>query len=325
MIEGATIGAVLIGRNEGLRLMQCLRSVPECVDVLVYVDSGSDDNSVEVARTKGAKVVALDMSRPFTAARARNEGAAHLKLISPTDFIQFIDGDCELQPGWIESAYTFMSDKPRVAVTCGRRRERFPEVSVYNRMCDHEWNSPVGQAKSCGGDALMRSVAFDEVGGFDNNVIAGEEPELCVRLRAKGWQIWRLDQEMTLHDAALIRFSQWWKRARRGGHAFAQGAAMHGGPPEYHRVRETCRALLWGFALPLFAVLGAVVTPFSLLFLLIYPAQLIRLALQFGPARLESWQRAFFITLAKLPEALGVLQFCLNRLFNKQTKIIEYK
>jgi len=145
----------------------------------------------------GADVVALDMDLPFTAARARNAGVdALMAMPTPPDFVQFIDGDCELQPGWIETALAFLQKNPEAAVACGRRRERFPEASVYNRLIDLEWDTPVGQASACGGDALMRADAVQQAGGFNPNLIAGEEPELCVRLRAAGWQIWRLDAEM---------------------------------------------------------------------------------------------------------------------------------
>jgi hypothetical protein len=168
----------------------------------------------------------------------------------PLDYVQFIDGDCALQPGWIDTAKAFLDENPQAAVVHGRRRERYPEATVYNQLCDWEWDRPAGQAKSCGGDAMMRLAAFQAVGGYDPGLIAGEEPELCVRLRAAGWQIWCLDAEMTLHDAAMTRFGQYWKRAQRAGHAYAEGAAMHGAPPERHGVAGRNRALIWGAGLP---------------------------------------------------------------------------
>ena len=196
----------------------------------------------------------------------------------------------------------------------------FPEVSVWNRLCDAEWDTPVGPAKACGGDALMRTQAVAKAGGYDPALIAGEEPELCLRLRQAGWQIWRIDREMTLHDAAMTRFSQWWKRSRRAGYAFAEGAAMHGAPPERHWVAETRRAAIWGLALPVASlVLGAFATPWALVALAAYPLQVLRLQRRYGG------QRAFFLTLAKFPEAAGVLQFHLNRLLHRRIGLIEYK
>jgi GT2 family glycosyltransferase len=313
------VGAVAIGRNEGARLVRCLAALSAAAGRVVYVDSGSTDGSVEAARGAGAEVVPLDTGRPFTAARARNAGFRRLADGGLPPFVQFVDGDCELRPDFVPAARAFLKDHPDVAVVCGRRRERHPEASLWNRLIDREWDTPVGEARACGGDALIRSSALDAVGGYNPDLIAGEEPELCVRLRKAGWRVWRLDIEMTLHDAAMTRFSQWWRRAARAGHAYAEGAALHGAPPERHGVARTRRALLWGAALPL-AVLGlALVTPWALLLLLAYPAQILRLAPR------EGWARAVFLTLGKFPEAQGVLTYAWRRLTGGRRALIEYK
>lgn len=315
------IGAVAIGRNEGARLVRCLASLGPVAGRVVYVDSGSTDDSLAHARAAGARVVELDLSVPFTAARARNEGVKALETADGDlpPFIQFIDGDCELQPGWIEAAAGFLDAHADVAVICGRRRERHPEASLWNRLVDQEWDTPVGEARACGGDALMRTEAFRQVGGFDPALIAGEEPELCVRLRQAGWRIWRLDAEMTLHDAAMTRLSQWWRRTARAGHAAAEGVAMHGAAPERHGVDKTRRALLWGLLLPALVVLGALVSPWALLLLLAYPAQILRLAPREG-----GW-RAVFLTLGKFPEAQGALTYFWRRRRGGPIRLMEYK
>jgi GT2 family glycosyltransferase len=209
-------------------------------------------------------------------------------------------------------------------VVCGRRRERHPEASVYNRLCDREWNTPIGRALACGGDALMRRMAFEAAGGFRGSMIAGEEPELCVRLRAAGWEVWRIDAEMTLHDAAMTRFGQWWNRSRRGGFAAAAGAALHGAPPERHGVVQVRRALIWGLALPAAALAGRLVTPWALMLLLAYPAQVMRLALRKGGRR-GDWEEAVFLVLGKFPEALGCCTYALQGFRRRPVKLIEYK
>lgn len=240
------VAVVVIGRNEGQRLLRCLESVIGQVATVIYVDSGSTDGSPELAREKGALVVNLDMDLPFTAARARNAGLKQVQLGNPeVRFVQFVDGDCEVRSHWLEQAHLFLCANPKVAVVCGRRRERFPERSVYNLLCDMEWGVPPGPAKSCGGDAMMRLDAISQVGGYSADLIAGEEPELCVRLRAQGWGVQVLAAEMTWHDAAMTSFTQWWKRSVRAGYAYAEGAHLHGAPPERHCVRELTRAVSW--------------------------------------------------------------------------------
>jgi len=311
------IAAIVIGRNEGARLVSCLDAL-QGVASLVYVDSGSTDGSVAAAQARGAQVVSLDLSQPFTAARARNTGLAHLS--QDIELVQFLDGDCVMQDGWLSQAQAFLNAHPDVAVVCGRRREVHPGASVYNRLIDAEWDTPVGEALACGGDALMRVDALRAVGGYRDDLIAGEEPEVCLRLRQAGWRIWRLEAEMTAHDAQIMRLDQWWQRSKRAGHAFAEGAALHGALPERHWVAETRRALVWGLAIPAgILLLTVAIGPVGLLALLIYPVQVARLARRGGLA----W--AFFSVLGKFSETRGALGFYWRRLSGGQKRLIEYK
>ena len=328
MIAGASpTGVVVIGRNEGKRLVRCLRSLFGRAQAIVYIDSGSTDDSVAASTRLGAHAFGLDMRQPFTAARARNEGVRRLAALAPrVEFIQFVDGDCEVADGWIGAAQAFLEQRPDVAAVCGRRRERHPERSVYNLLCDIEWNTPVGETKACGGDVLMRMQALRQVVGYRDDLIAGEEPELCVRLRAKGWKIWRLDAEMTLHDAALTRFGQWWQRTSRAGYAFAEGAHLHGAPPERHWVRESRSGLVWGGVIPLILLLAAVlVSPFALLGFAIYPLQVLRLFLKERGATRTRFARAGFLVLGRFAEVWGQLKFFAHRMSGTRGRLIEYK
>ena len=327
--QDVVLAVVAIGRNEGNRLKTCIESALDgrLVRVVVYVDSGSTDGSADYARGQGCKVVDLDMSIPFTAARARNEGFALALQREPAlTHVQFVDGDCELVGGWLEAATAFLNLNPGVAAVCGRRRERNPQHSIFNQLCDIEWNTPVGQAKSCGGDVLMRVDALRAAGGYRSSLIAGEEPELCVRLRAAGWQVWRLDHEMTLHDAAMLRFAQWWNRSKRAGFAFAEGAVLHGAPPERHWVRESRSAWLWGIAIPvMIAAISVAVTPWALVLVLVYPLQVFRLYLRArNTVPLPGWY-AVCLVLGKVPESLGQLTYFLSRARGKRAALIEYK
>ena len=318
------VAVIAIGRNEGDRLVRALAALAaQKLTPIVYVDSNSTDNSVAEAQKIGAHVIELDMSVPFTAARARNAGWRKALEIAPeTRFLQFLDGDCELVEGWIDAALAAFAADPDLAVVCGRRRERFPEASRWNRMIDREWNSPIGEAIACGGDALMRREAVEAVEGYREDLIAGEEPEMCFRMREKGWKVRRIDAEMTLHDADLTEFGQWWKRATRAGHAFAEGAFIHGKSPERFRVTEARRGLIWGAWIPLAILLAALlITPWALLGVLIYPLQILRLRFQHG----QPWEEAVFLTLAKFAEAKGAFRFHHRRLTGQHKTLIEYK
>ncbi|HER25853.1 MAG TPA: glycosyltransferase [Rhodospirillales bacterium] len=324
------IGVVVIGRNEGERLRRCLNSLLGSVKCLVYVDSGSTDDSVEMARSLGSDVVDLDISKPFTAARARNMGFERLHQINPDlSYVQFVDGDCEVVAGWIETAVKFLNENDVYAVTCGRRRERYPERTIYNRLCDMEWDSPVGDVASCGGDTIIRVQAFDEVGGYNPVMIAGEEPEMCYRLRQKGWKICRLDHEMTLHDADMTRLSQWWNRTVRSGHAYAQGQARHGHLFSGYYTRNVWSVVIWGLIIPVAGIAPAYWTQgLSLLVLLGYGIlwwRVHRHRIKRGDSAEDAMLFTNFIVAGKFPQVSGVLKYWKNRLLGRVPKIIEYK
>jgi GT2 family glycosyltransferase len=325
----ADTALVAIGRNEGDRLVRCLASARGRYRLVVYVDSGSTDGSVAAAEAAGAVVVQLDMTVPFTAARARNAGWREaLARVPGLPFVQFVDGDCEITHGWPATARALLDERPTVAAVAGLRRERYPERSIYNLICDTEWQRPAGETSAIGGDVLMRIAALRAAGGYDDRMIAGEEPELCLRLRRLGWGIWQLDVPMTLHDAAMTRFGQWWKRSLRAGYAFALGAAMHGRGPERHWVAEQRRGLAWGVALPLGIVAAGIVTGSATLALVlagVFPLQWARLYRQQRHALPRPGLQTLFLVLGKFAEGAGQLKFGWHRLTGAQARLIEYK
>ncbi|KJV06252.1 glycosyl transferase [Methylocucumis oryzae] len=321
-------GAVVIGRNEGERLQICLRSLITKLDKVVYVDSGSTDTSVDFAKGLGLHVIELDLSTPFTAARARNEGFKFITTQYPKLlFVQFIDGDCELVSSWLNIATHFLYEHPNYAVVCGRRQERYPERSIYNQLCDMEWDTLIGDADACGGDALIRVSSFSDAGGYNNLLIAGEEPELCFRLRQLGWKIYRLDQNMTLHDAAMNHFRQWWMRSVRSGHAFAESMSIYGDKEKY-LFKETRSIFFWAGLLPiLIIILSLFNTSFMMLFVA-YPLQIGRMFLR-NDKKYESYNLrfyySFFVLLARFPQIVGAIKFYCSTINRNQSSIIEYK
>ena len=325
------VAAVAIGRNEGERLVRCLESLRGALARIVYVDSGSQDGSVARAAALGADIVELDTSRPFSAARARNAGFRRLLELEPgLSLVQFIDGDCVLERAWIGEASRFMGEHADVAIACGRLREVHPEASIYNRLIDLEWDTPVGDVPGCGGICLVRSDTFAAVGGFDEQLVAGEEPELCLRMRRRGQRIVRLPLEMARHDAALTRFSQWWRRRVRAGHAVAQSAHRHWGSPERYCMRELTSALAWGAALPLGAVsLAALSAPLASAAVLgLYAAPLARTyraQRRRGRTALVAGLNAVDCVGGKFAELQGTMLFARRMLTGRHATPIEYK
>lgn len=330
-------GLVAIGRNEGERLKRCLRSIPTGVPI-VYVDSGSSDDSVPFAQQLGVAVEILSTTRGFTAARARNVGWNRLLRDHPAlEFVQFIDGDCELAAGWIAMAEQALDAEPGLSAVFGRRRERFPQASFYNALCDDEWNVPVGPVQSCGGDVLFRVTALEQAGGYSDDLIAGEEPDLCLRLGQKGWQVRRIDAEMTLHDADMHHARQQWLRARRAGHAYAEHVARHDARafPDWRRSRDSI--ILWGALVPIIGAVCATAAlllcswPAGLIALLIgalYPAQIARISLRkwcSGAPSKFALQYGIWMIIGKFALFGGVLRYYIKRARGGPVQLIEYK
>lgn len=342
------IGVVVIGRNEGERLKRCISSLQsQHAGPIIYVDSGSTDGSVGYAISVGAAVVELDMTAPFTMARARNAGLMYLSDHNPDcRYIQFVDGDCEVACGWIAKAHVYLTEHEQVVGVCGKRVERFPEASIYNQLIDMEWQAVAGQVEACGGDAMYPIDPLLMVDGFNETMIAGEEGELGRRLTATGLSIVRLNEPMTTHDANMVKVSQWWMRAVRCGHAYAQSYDIQRhntvqGKTCYKR-RQVLNSLFYGAALPVLFLsltcLLLVTNLPSLSVIFIYSAMLFLVSMyvrmiqktaasrmSLGNSSKQIFLYAYFIALAKLPEAQGVFKYYINKLFGKTAKIIEYR
>ena len=325
--RAGTIGAVVIGRNEGERLRRCLASVLGAVPCIVYVDSGSSDGSVATASAMGAVVVELDMRMPFTAARARNAGYERLLELAPDlCHVQFVDGDCELIGGWLDSAINFLDQHAEVGVVCGRLRERHPERSVYNLLCDVEWDRPTGEADASGGIAMLRAPMFAALGGFREDLISCEEYELCLRARQNGWKVWRLADPMAWHDAAMFRFGQWWTRSKRTGFGHAQAFTLQRSARERHRFAQLLRPWFWAALVPLVILVATLAWGLvALALLVVYPLQVLRTMASIPGDLRTRLTRAYFLTLGKFPELLGQLQFRVSRRTDGIAGTFDYK
>ena len=331
-VAAEQIVAVVIGRNEGELLGLSLGSIRAAQLKAVYVDSGSVDGSPDLARRFGVPTLELSPDRPFSAARGRNEGVdLALHRWPEIGFILFLDGDCTLEPGFPLAALETFEHNPECAVVTGHLSERHPEASIYNRLCAIEWRSSPGRIENMsglGGIMMIRVSAFCELGGFNEQAIAGEEPDLGVRLGLAGYSIIKIDQPMATHDAQISRFGQWWTRAVRAGHALAHRYAKHGRTKFRDGRRELISTLFWGCALPAFIMLALWPTRgLSLLLLGGYALlgwRVYRHYLSTGLSSSDAWLATRFILYGKFAEFIGVLRYVRSRV-RGQFHIIEYR
>lgn len=333
----AQISAIVIGRNEGQRLKRCLESIQKSFSAqpellgglqLIYVDSASSDRSPELAAGLGAEVVILEDARP-TAALGRNAGLQ----LARGPFLLFLDGDTILDHSFPRRAMDALRKDESIAAVWGHRREIHPERTLYNRILDLDWVYPPGEAEFCGGDVLMRRSALLEVNGYDPALIAGEEPELCRRMRALGYRILHIDCPMTGHDLAMTSMRQYWRRATRAGYAYAEVSSRFRSSSDPFWAAESRGNLLRGGLLlsaGMAAVLLAWPAPWlslglGLLFLLLVLRSSWRSRWKApGKIGLLLWY-GLHSHLQQIPIFFGQMRFFLDRKKGHKRGLIEYK
>jgi glycosyltransferase involved in cell wall biosynthesis len=327
------LSIVIIGRNEGERLTRCLQSVSPARGgdgnaELIYVDSASTDGSPQVAANFDAQVVVLQGGLQ-TAARARNAGWQR----ASAPYILFLDGDTILHPQFILTACNALESDPSIAAVWGHRRELHPERSIYNRVLDLDWIYPAGDTDFCGGDVLMRRTVLAQVEGYDPGLIAGEEPELCRRLRALGYRIVHIDAPMTRHDLNMTRFSQYWRRATRAGYAYSEVSNRFQGTADPMWLHESRRNMRRGSFWIAWLVAGLVLLVLRSVWILPWLGLVIAFPLR------SAWKArsrapgqktllllyGFHSQLQQIPILVGQLRYFLNRHSGKQSTRIEYK
>lgn len=328
------IDCVVIGVNAQATLKRCLTSILTCdypaeLLTIIYVDGGSSDNSISIAKSlPGVQTVSLTPDYP-SPGLGRNAGWKS----GTAPLVQFLDSDTVMDKNWLSISITEML--PDIAAVAGLRKEMHPEKSVYNWIGSLEWNGKPGDAESFGGDVLIRRQVLEETGGYDEELVGGEDPELSLRIRSAGWRIRQLQIDMTRHDLAMTRFSQYWKRTYRSGYGFAAVIDRTAGMKTVFWQKELRRIILRGGGFVGFSFLAFLAlvlfpaTPYGIatalllmssgLFLLIYP-RLLRVdyfmrdkELTREQAQVYAWHCSFVV----LPDILGVARFHLGKFCNR--------
>jgi cellulose synthase/poly-beta-1,6-N-acetylglucosamine synthase-like glycosyltransferase len=293
------------------------------------VDSASKDGSPDLAATYGAEVIVVRAERP-TAALGRNAGWR----VAKAEFVLFLDGDTILNPDFPRAALDEMAQDESVAAVWGHRREIHPEESIYNRILDLDWVYAPGIVEFCGGDVLMRRQVLEEMGGYDSELIAGEEPELCRRMRASGYRILHVDRPMTGHDLQMTRWSQYWKRATRAGHAFAEVSSRFRDTDDPFWDAERKRNLLRGGFWMVSFVVAILASVLRISFWPVVTWCALVLVLSLRSAWKSRWKSRGLMTLLlygihshlqQVPICMGQLRYELDQKRGNRRMLIEYK
>jgi hypothetical protein len=162
----------------------------------------------------------------------------------------FVDADCTIESDFVEAALPEFDD-PSVGIVFGSVREHDPKLSVYTRVLDLDWVAPAekGPTDYSAGIALVRRDLLQQLGGFNESLMASEEPEFCTRAANEGFVILGLPRLSARHALGITDFRAYWRRMTRRGYGNGQAAATLG---RGHRlVREQGQAQLVTVLLPL--------------------------------------------------------------------------
>jgi len=331
------IDCVVIGVNCEKTIERCIRSIlsgsyPEQQLHIIYSDGGSTDQSITLARQfSQVSVIELNLEYP-TPGLGRNAGWK----TGSSPFVQFLDSDTMLDNEWLNRAISAMKNSAVGAVR-GYRKELHPERSFFNWIGNMEWNTKPGECDSFGGDVLIRRSALDATGGYDEELVGGEDPELSLRMSRNGWKILMVDALMTSHDLAMLKSSQYLKRSFRSGYAFAAVQSRVSKSGSNFWQADQRRIFLKGGGFFIFSATGLLLltlqmnyltVAFSALsfmagFSMLLSPRLFRIEkfmLENNLNKAEAKKYAWHCSIVVIPQLFGIIRFYIGRLFNKPLK-----
>ncbi|MBN1452689.1 MAG: glycosyltransferase [Anaerolineales bacterium] len=193
---------MIIARNEAAHIGRAIEAALDGVKAwpqteILLVDSASTDATVEIAQRYPISIVRLSPEQFLSAAAGRYIGMLHTQ----GTFILHLDGDMELEPGWLEQAIPILAAHPEAAGVDGYYRNlyvRDGQVLSEGRMCEGPSDRVSTTSYFCGA-ALYRRSALKAVGGFNPYLISNEEPELSIRLRHAGFTLLRIPTLLCIH------------------------------------------------------------------------------------------------------------------------------
>ncbi len=308
---------VIIGLNSEKYLGECIKSCLEVtkeynVAKIIYVDGGSDDNSINIADELGVTTIIYEGSYPSPGIQ-RNIGFK----ASKNKYIMFLDSDTIVNKEFVVKALDILKNGIGVGGVFGRRIEKYPTKNFYHVIANIEWNKQIGTAKDFGGDVVLKREAVQLTGGYNEELIGGEDPELARRIIKLGYEIIGLDTTMTIHDINMNSIKSYLKRAYRSGYGFG---AVHYFHKEYW-ILENKRILIRGFL----SILCFFMIFFNFLFIILFVLILFkprifnskRISKELDLDKFEGKIYLYHSSIVVIPQFFGLIRFYLGLLLKK--------
>jgi len=182
------LSIVIPAFNEARLIERCLRSVVASVaqnltagftSEVIVVDNNSTDNTANLARQAGARVVFEPINQ---IGRARNAGAAE----ATGEWLLFLDADSVLSPGLLADIVRVIEDGKSAGCGSTLRMEGLP---WWANLTLRLWTgTSILFRWAAGALVVCRRDAFRDVGGFNQDLYAMDEIRLSKQLKQWGWQ-----------------------------------------------------------------------------------------------------------------------------------------
>ncbi|MBI4523047.1 MAG: glycosyltransferase [Deltaproteobacteria bacterium] len=221
------VSFIIPARNEEKMIGACLGAINE-LDYdrnsfeCILVDNGSVDDTPEIGRAKGAKVLTVPGA---TISALRNFGAKEAK----GDFLAFIDADCVVDKNWLKNALRHFQN-PEVG--CVGSHPSIPEKCSWVQRA---WSLQTRRTSDVeevhwlpSMNILVRGKAFENVRGFNESLITCEDVDLCYRLKKSKYKIVSDNTVQSLHFGEASTVREFFMKERWRGQSNLQGFCSHG-------------------------------------------------------------------------------------------------
>lgn len=222
------VSIVIKALNEEAHIEICLNSALQALQGIggevVLADSCSSDATVALARHYPVRIVQLAKASERCCGIAAQLGFEH----ALGQFIYVMDGDMQLQSGFLQAALAVLSSHPKVAGVGGQVVERNSEHLEYRARNEKPLaQRRAGSVDRLDGGGLYRRSAIESVGYLsDRNLHSYEEFDLGLRLRLKGWTLWRLPIDAASHQGHATAPFALLKQRWRSGYAWGVGQLL---------------------------------------------------------------------------------------------------
>lgn len=191
-----TVAIVIPARNEADYLSRCLQALalqdyPADHIEIILSDNGSTDATAEIARTHGINVLHHPQGR---VGAVRNSGAR----ATSSQILAFVDADCVTHTNWLSAAVSALAT-PGVGVAGGGYL-----ADPRGTWVQHAWAptrpAPTAEVAALpGGSIVVERELFSALGGFNEQLSAGEDDDFCRRVRDRGLKVLAVEASCVIH------------------------------------------------------------------------------------------------------------------------------